>query len=135
MTSSGLKRGIKLKGKELTEKFNELNKVSKITCTEKELNEYVTYGLLIPVKDKYMTRTGNTITVDIIKSKSFRFNIDLSGLIVQCENIAHKEKIQRIYCMTQKTFDKYKEQQLIVEKHNILYYRLYENELWRVYIL
>lgn len=133
--SFGLKRRISLKGKELTEKFNELNKIDEMTCTETELNEYLMYGLLIQNNDKYMTRSGNVITVDVIKSKNYKFNIDLSNLLSKCEYIASNERVKRIYCMTQKTFNLYKEKQLIIEKQNVPYFRLYSNELWRVYII
>ena len=54
---------------------------------------------------------------------------------VKVEQIAKTENIKRIYCMSESTYNKYKEQQLIVTKSNIDYYRLYENELWRVYLI
>ena len=122
-------------GKELTEKLKELNQVSEITCTDTELQEYENYGLLIKSGDKYITRNGKTIKIDLIKTKSFRLTIDLSDLIANCEQIAKTENIKRIYCMSESTYNKYKEQQLIVTKSNIDYYRLYENELWRVYLI
>lgn len=122
-------------GKEITEKLKELNQTSKITCTDTELQEYENYGLLIKNGDKYMTRFGKVISVDLIKTKSFRLTIDLSDLIANCEDIASKEHIKRIYCMNKETYDKYKEQELIVTKSDIDYYRLFENELWRVYLI
>ena len=37
--------------------------------------------------------------------------------------------------MTEKTYNTYKNKQLIISKGDIEYYRLFENELWRVIVL
>ena len=124
-----------MNGKEQTEKLNELNQISKLTCTDDELNEYVGCGLLFQTGNKFMTRNGKVIDVDIIKSKNYKFNIDLGDLISMCEDVSKKEHIKRIYCMTEKTYNIYKNKQLIISKGDIEYYRLFENELWRVIIL
>lgn len=124
-----------MNGKELTEKLNELNQTNKLTCTDAELEEYMNYGLLFQSNDKFMNRNGKVIDVDIIKSKVYKFSIDLSGLICKCEEIAQTDKVKRIYCMSENTYNKYKNQQLIITKGDIEYYRLFENELWRVVIL
>lgn len=124
-----------MNGKEITSKLQELNTVNEITCTEVELGDYIKYGLLMQDGDKYINRYGKTICVNVLKTKNYRFSIDLSGIIHTCDEIALKEKINRIYCMTEKTFNKYKEQHLIITKSNINYYRLFENELWRVVIV
>lgn len=124
-----------MNGKELTDKLKELNTVDSIVCSDTELKEYIAYGLLISVGNKYMTRTGKTISVDLIKQKTYRFNIDLSNIIYNCEQLAKDNKIKRIYCMTQATYNKYKEQQLIIQKQNIEYFRLFENELWQIYVI
>lgn len=120
---------------EITEKLQELNTTGKLVCTEQELDEYLNYGLILPSGKNYITRMGKKIDLEIIKPKTYKFAIDLGDIIYKCEEIAQQEHIKRIYCMTQATFDKYKEQQLIVNKSNIDYYRLYENELWRVVII
>lgn len=129
----GLRKGTKLKGKELTEKLKELNSVDNIICGEQELNEYIMYGLLVQVGNKYITRTGKSISVDLVKQK--RFNIDLSQLISKCNELAKQNKIKRIYCMTQTTYNMYKQKQLIIEKQNVEYFRLFDNELWQIYII
>lgn len=121
-----------MKGNEITEKLKELNATDKVICTDTELEEYINYGILIPSGKNYITRTGNKIVVDVIKSKNYRFTIDMSNLIAYCEEIALKEKIKRIYCMSETTYNKYKEQGLIINKSDVDYYRLYEGELWRV---
>lgn len=124
-----------MNGKELTDKLKELNTVDSIVCSDTELKEYIAYGLLISVGNKYMTRTGKTISVNLLKQKTYRFNIDLSNIIYNCEQLTKDNKIKRVYCMTQATYNKYKEQQLIIQKQNTEYFRLFENELWQIYVL
>ncbi len=124
-----------MNGKELTDKLKELNTVDSIVCSDTELKEYIAYGLLISVGNKYMTRTGKTISVNLLKQKTYRFNIDLSNIIYNCEQLTKDSKIKRVYCMTQATYNKYKEQQLIIQKQNTEYFRLFENELWQIYVL
>lgn len=124
-----------MNGKELTDKLKELNTVDSIVCSDIELKEYIAYGLLISVGNKYMTRTGKTISVNLLKQKTYRFNIDLSNIIYNCEQLTKDNKIKRVYCMTQATYNKYKEQQLIIQKQNTEYFRLFENELWQIYVL
>ena len=80
----------------------------------------------------YKENSSNTVHYGKCKASNTLGIYDMSGNV---EEIAQQEHIKRIYCMTQATFDKYKEQQLIVNKSNIDYYRLYENELWRVVII
>lgn len=124
-----------MNGKELTEKLNELNQTNKLTCTDTELEDYINCGLLFQSGSNFMSRNGKVVDVDIIKSKKYKFNIDLSNLINKCEEIAQTDKIKRIYCMSEHTYNKYKNQQLIITKGDIEYYRLFENELWKVVIL
>lgn len=120
---------------EITDKLKEINSTGKLTCTETELTEYLNYGLILPSGKHYITRLGKRVDIDIIKPKSYKFTIDLGDIIYKCEEIAQQENIKRIYCMTQETYNKYKEQQLIVNKSNIDYYRLFDKELWRVVII
>ncbi len=133
MMNFGLRKGTKLKGKELTDKLKELNSVDTIVCDENELNEYILYGLLMPNGKSYLTRTGKSISVSLVKPQTF--NINLSNIINMCDELSKSEKVNRIFCMTQKTYDKYKAQQLIIQKQDISYYRIFENELWRVLII
>lgn len=119
-------------GKDITEKLNEIKDLDVITCSDAELEEYLNYGILLPSGKKYITRYGKIVDVDVIKSPNFKFSINLSNLISHCEEIALKEKIKRIYCMTETTYNKYKEQNLIVTKSDKDYFRIFENELWLV---
>ena len=115
--------------------LDELNSSGKLQCTDKELEEYLIYGILLKVKDGYITRNGKKVVVDVYKPKVYKFNLDIGDIIYRCEDIASKEKVKRIYCMTEDTFNKYKDMQLIVTKADIDYYRLFDNELWRVLII
>ena len=135
MISFGLERDSKLNGKEISDKLKELNSIDKLQCTDVELNEYLNYGILIEANNKYLTRTGKKIQVDLLKSKNYKFNLDFSNLIYQCEELVLKENIKRIYCMTADTYNKYKNNKLIITKSDVEYYRLFENELWRVVII
>lgn len=121
-----------LTGKEVTEKLNELKDVEVLVCSDTELDEYLNYGILLPSGKKYLTRFGKIIDVDVIKAPNYKFNISLGNLISQCEEIASKEQIKRIYCMTETTYNKYKEQNLIITKAGKEYFRIFENELWLV---
>ena len=124
-----------MKKSDLTTKLKELNTLSEISCTQKELDEYLTYGMLIETKNGYMTRNGNKINVGVITEKVVKFNINLTGIISMCNEIANNENKKHIYCMTKSTYNKYKEQQLIITKQNIDYFRVFENELWREVII
>lgn len=124
-----------MKCNEITEKLKELNNVDSIVCTKKELEEYIGYGILIENDKKYRTRAGKSIKVKVLKPKNFDFDIDLSDLISNCNEIAKNNKIKHIYCMTQATYEKYKQHNLIVNKADIEYFRVFANELWQVNIL
>lgn len=124
-----------MNGSNISGIIKELNNTGELQCTEKDLQEYLCYGILIQGNDGYITRTGNKVNVDVIKPKNFKFNIDLGDIINRCENIASTEHIKRIYCMTEETYKKYKDRQLIITKSNVDYYRLFENELWRILII
>ena len=124
-----------MKKSDLTTKLKELNTLNEISCTQKELDEYLTYGMLIETRNGYMTRNGNKINVDVITERVVKFNINLTNIISMCNEIANNENIKHIYCMTKSTYNKYKEQQLIITKQNIDYFRVFENELWRVVII
>lgn len=135
MMSFGLERNNMLNGREISDKLKEINKTGVLQCTDEELTEYLNYGILIESNNKYITRTGKSVQLDILKPKNYKLNLDLSNLIYQCEEIASKENIKRIYCMTMDTYNKYKNDKYIITKSDKDYYRLFENELWRVVII
>ena len=71
----------------------------------------------------------------LIEYNGQTFDIELSDLITICESKCKEANIKRIYCMSQSCYNKYKEQGFIITKNSNDYYRLFENELWLVYII
>lgn len=122
-----------MNGKELRSKIKELEETNQLVCTNDELSEYLAYGMLLKFGSKYKTRTGKDVKVELLDVKNTRMSINLSNLIGNCIELASKNKTQHVYCMTTKTYQKYKMQNLIVTKGDIEYYRIFENELWLVY--
>lgn len=101
-----------------------------LICTSKELEEYLMYGLLVSIKDKYYDRNNNIITVDVQQPKSF--NINLSSLISSSISLAKKNYVKRIYCMSTNTYNRYKENGLIIDKDNKEYFCKFNNEEWLI---
>lgn len=124
-----------MNSREALERFNELNENNKICCTQDELNNFLMCGLLLQNKSEYVTRSGTKIKIDLIKPKDLNFNINLSSLIVQAEQLAKQNNVHRIYCMSEGCYNNYKEQGLIITKQDKDYYKLFEGELWLVNII
>ena len=76
---------------------------------------------------------GNNVNVDIIKTKVSNFNINLNNLIGICEEKCKSLKINKIYCMSESCYNKYKENGMIISQGSEEYFRLFEKELWLVY--
>ena len=117
------------------EKFKDLKKDNIIECTQNDLDEFIMYGLLFKTGNNYITRDKQTININLIEPKQYKFNINLSSLIDQCNELSSKYKIKRIYCMTSRCYNTYKEKGYIVTINNIDYYRIFDKELWLVNIL
>ena len=124
-----------MNSKEIRERFGEVNKNNNILCTETELQEFLYSGLLFKTGKTYVSRDRQSIKVKLIKDKNYDFDYDLSNLITICEDKCKEANIKRIYCMSQSCYNKYKEQGFIITKNSNDYYRLFENELWLVYII
>lgn len=136
MVISGLRgRLVKLNGKEIEQRFNQLLSNKKFTCTADEFDLFVNYGLLIKSGKKYVTRNNSKVNLDIIESKTYNMTINLSNIISNCEVLCKNANIKRIYCMTKELYNKYEKLGLILVKGDNIYYRLFENELWLVYII
>ena len=133
MINFGLRRGRKLNSKEVAQKFNEMKKDLTISCTELEMNEFLLCGLLFKSKDKYFTMNGKEMKVDLIKTKTHTMNIDLRNIIYTCEDLVKDSKIKKVYCLSDKSYNEYKNDGLIVTKNNIEYYRLFENDMWLIH--
>lgn len=121
--------------KEVTNRFNELKTDNKLNCTESELEEFISYGLLIKSNNIYKTRFNEDVTVDIIKVKTNNLTINLSSVIQLCLAESKSNNYKKIYCMTSRCYNKYKELGLIILKNNKEYYRYYSDDLWLVKIV
>lgn len=136
MVISGLRgRLVKLNGKEIEQRFNQLLNNKKFTCTADEFDLFVNYGLLIKSGKKYVTRNNSKVNLDVIETKTYNMTINLSNIISDCEVLCKNANMKRIYCMTKELYNKYEKLGLILVKDNNIYYRLFENELWLVYII
>lgn len=124
-----------MNGKEIEQRFNQLLNNKKFTCTADEFDLFVNYGLLIKSGKKYVTRNNSKVNLDVIETKTYNMTINLSNIISNCEVLCKNANMKRIYCMTKELYDKYDKLGLILVKDNNLYYRLFENELWLVYII
>ena len=114
-------------------RFNELNKDNNLICTEQELQEFLVSGLLFETKNHYVDRLHNNVNVDIIKTKVSNYKINLNNLIGICEEKCKSLKINKIYCMSESCYNKYKENGMIISQGSEEYFRLFEKELWLVY--
>lgn len=121
-----------MNSKELTEHFKNSIVDSKVVCTETELNEFLMYGLLFKNKNSYLTRTGEKLSVNVIKPKTYNFNINLSDLIYHCEQLAKQNKINKIYCMSDSLYKHYLQKGLIINQNGNEFFRIYDKELWLV---
>lgn len=124
-----------MKSNEILDRFNELNKNNNICCTDKELESFLVSGLIFKSGDNYITKNLKPISVEVVKPKELDFDIQLSDLISICENKAKELSINRIYCMSQRCYNKYKQQGFIINKDNNSYYRMFDKELWLVYLM
>lgn len=114
----------------LTEKLKELNSYDNFICSDVELDDYINLGLVIQCDNKtYYTRTGKKLNIDVIKSKNMKLNINLSYLI----NLDVGTK--KVYYMSIDTYNNYKAKNLVVEKSDKEYFRLFEDELWQIIII
>jgi len=126
---------IKLNGKELEQRFNQLLECDTFTCTSEEFDLFMNYGLLLKSGKSFVTRNNTKVNVQVIQQKVHTMSINLSGLISNCIEMCKVVDTNKIFCMSAKTLSKYEKQGLIIEKNNIKYYRLYNNELWAVYLI
>ena len=124
-----------MNGKEIEQRFNQLLNNKKFTCTADEFDLFVNYGLLIKSGKKYVTRNNSKVNLDVIETKTYNMTINLSNIISNCEVLCKNANMKRIYCMTKELYNKYEKLGLILVKGDSIYYRLFENELWLVYII
>lgn len=124
-----------MSSKSVYDKFKSLNVDNTLTCTEKELQEFMMYGILLQSGENYITRDNKQINVDLIKTKELKFNINLQNIIYEAEKLHKETNFNKIYFMTSRCYNKCKQQGLIVNKNNRDYYRLFDKELWLIKII
>lgn len=124
-----------MSSKNVYEKFKELNKNNVITCTEQDLQEFIMYGLILQTGEDYVTRDNKKLNVDLIKNKELKFNLNFQNLVQVSNKIYKQQEIKKVYFMSSRCYNMYKQQGLIINKDNKEYYRLFDKDLWLVYIL
>ena len=124
-----------MSSKNVYDKFKDLSKDDKLVCTKKDLDEFILYGILLQSGDKYITRDNKSVEVDLIKTKQIGFDLDLRYLLHQGNHLYKQTKNNRIYFMTERCYKRYKEQGFIITKNNQDFYRMFDKELWLVYII
>lgn len=124
-----------MKSSEILDRFKELNNNNQICCTSSELDSFLVSGLIFKSGSGYITKNLKPVSVQILNPKELNFNIDFNSLIDTCELKAKKLSINKIYCMTTRCYNKYKEKGLIITKGNEDYFRMFDRELWLVHLL
>lgn len=114
------------------ERFNELKTDANLVCTEQDLNDFMLAGLLFKTGNKYVTRDMTEISVKVSKPKTF--NIDLSNIISVCQDVIKDKHTKKIFYMSERCYNKYKECGLIIKQGKDEYYRLFDKDTWLVYI-
>ena len=116
--------------------YNEALKDGSLRCTQAELDEFLNLGFIFKNGNSFVDRQFRAIHIDIVENTNYRMNINLSQLIGMSKSLLEEQKItNKIYYMTNKTYLKIKNQNLIIIHKDIEYYRLFENELWLVHII
>lgn len=125
-----------MKRNDILQITDKINKESKIECTNNELKQYLDYGILTEILDgKYISNTGKHIDVILLKSKEFRFTLNLATIMAYGNKFVEGDNIKRVYCMTKTTYDKYKQNNLIVTIDNKDYFRYFDKELWKILVI
>lgn len=122
-------------GKELEQRFNQLLSNKKFTCTSDEFDMFVNYGLLLKSGKKYVTRNNVMVNLEILENKTYNMTINLSGLIGKCTEIGKEYATNKVYCMSTELYNMYEKSGLILNRGSKKYFRLFENELWAVFII
>lgn len=121
-----------MKSSDVYDRYNELCQGDKFICSEPELNDFRLYGLILGSKDKYVLRDLPKKEIEVISNQDYKLNLDFSKLLnVDLTGC----KTNKVYYMSKKTYDKYKEENLIISRGGREYYRLFTNEEWLVILL
>ncbi len=118
--------------KVVRDRFKEIIDSDNKVCTEVELQDFIKEGLIKEINGKLYSKNGIKYDIDIVYNNKYSMNINLSGLISQCEQLAKEFSTNKIYCMTKKTYDRYMQNGYIINMRGKDYYRYFDNEFWLV---
>jgi hypothetical protein len=122
-----------MKTSDVYDRYKELCNNDKFICSQSELQEFMLYGLILETgKNKYILRNTEKRDITVLKDLNHNFNLDLRQYInIDLSNYP----TNKVYYMSKETYNKYKEQDLIISKGSNEYYRLFAGELWLIQIL
>lgn len=122
-----------MKTSDVYDRYKELCNNDKFICSQSELQEFMLYGLILETgKNKYILRNTEKRDITVLKDLNHNFNLDLRQYInIDLSNYP----TNKVYYMSKETYNKYKEQDLIISKGSNEYYRLFVGELWLIQIL
>lgn len=122
-----------MKTSDVYDRYKELCNNDKFICSQSELQEFMLYGLILETgKNKYILRNTEKRDITVLKDLNYNFNLDLRQYInIDLSNYP----TNKVYYMSKETYNKYKEQDLIISKGSNEYYRLFVGELWLIQIL
>lgn len=117
-----------MNSKDIQDLYTELNKNNTIFCTKNELEIFLLNGYLLKADDKYYDRIGNTIKINIFNKENMKMNLNFNNLL----KIAKESCYKKVFYMSEDSYNKYKQNGLIIEKNKLEFYRLFDNDLWLV---
>lgn len=121
-----------MSSKDIRLRFEELSHQKKFICTEQELNEFLSCGLLLKSKDKYINRQNKVVEVNVIKNLNKDFDINLTDVINSSIQLSNENNVSKIYCMSDNYFNVLYKQGYIITKNDKQYYRYFDKELWLI---
>lgn len=121
-----------MSSKDIRLRFQELFNNDNVICTEQELNEFLSCGLIIKSKNKYYDRQNNIIKIDVIENPNNDFNINLKDVINSSIKLSKENNVKKIFCMSDKCFNQLSSEGYIITKDNKQYYRYFDKELWLI---
>lgn len=122
-----------MRSREISKRFEELNKNNNIICTQAELDSFLNSGIVIRAgESNYLTMSGQMVKIDVVKDKAQRMTLDFGGLLSQSVLLSSKHNDKKIYFMSEVCYKDYDEQGLIVHNGENDYYRLFDKELWLI---
>lgn len=121
-----------MSSKDIRLRFQELFNNDNVICTEQELNEFLSCGLIIKSKNRYYDRQNNIIKIDVIENPNNDFNINLKDVINSSIKLSKENNVKKIFCMSDKCFNQLSNEGYIITKDNKQYYRYFDKELWLI---